>query len=225
MASTCATPIKGTHIRIVALDECGIPVTGAASKVFTTEGFVQVAAEPQYEDGEEFFERTASGAICVNQKDAPVYKRDQLTIDFCQVDAELAAYVLDARVLASPAVTGTAKGFVQGEGQPASRWSLEVWQKVAGSGACDASGAQQFIYNFWPNVGNAQRGGYTIENARATFQVVAETEGAAEEWGNGPGTGTSWLPSGEVIETGDHYGWVITTTALPTAACGSTTLS
>jgi hypothetical protein len=106
--SICVAPIKGTHIRVVKLDECGVPVTGASSAVFVTKGFVQVAMEPQYEDGEEFFERNADGDACVNQKDSPTLKRMQLTIDFCNVDAEMAAYILNARLLtAGAATTGT----------------------------------------------------------------------------------------------------------------------
>ena len=40
--STCVVPIKGTHFRIVALDACGIPVTGAGGLVAVTNCFVSV---------------------------------------------------------------------------------------------------------------------------------------------------------------------------------------
>jgi hypothetical protein len=83
--STCATPIKGTHLRIVALDTCGVPVTGASGLVAVSRGFISVAMAPDYEDGEEFFERNASGQACVNQKDDPTLKRLGLTIDWCEV--------------------------------------------------------------------------------------------------------------------------------------------
>lgn len=221
-------PIKGAMMRIVALDTCGTPVTGASSIVVTTNGFVQVSMEPDYEDGEEFFERNADGVACVNQKDKPTLKRFNLTVDFCSVDPIAATYVMDGRLLdtVSPATTGT--GFAIGEGEPDNRFSLEVWQRVAGSGACDASGAQRYIYNAWPNVGNTQIGTYTVENARSTLSFTAETAAAATGWGDGPGTGTSWLPVGRVVnELGflDHWLWNITTTAPPVAACGSTTLT
>lgn len=224
----CAAPIKGTHLRIVKLDECGIPVTGASSLVVTTTGFVQVEMEPDYEDGEEFFERNADGAACVNQKDRPTLKRLMLTVNFCSIDPVAAAYIMSARLLdtASPATTGT--GWAVAEGEASNRFSMEVWQRVAGSGACDASGAQQYIYNAWPNVGNVKINTYTIENARSTLSFVSETQGAATQWGNGPGSGTSWLPSPRVVnELGaiEHWLWNITTVALPTAVCGPTTLT
>jgi len=220
--STCATPIKGTVLRIVSLDACGIPVTGAGGLVAVSAGFVQVEMGPQYEDGEEFFERTASGAACVNQKDDPTLKRMQLTVDWCNVNVLLAAYVADARVLgAGDPVTGT--GFAVAEGNPTNRFSMEVWQEVAGSGACDAEGNQRYIYNAWPNVGATQFGSYTIENGRSTLQFISETRGASILWDTL--VGEDWLPAGETVESDEHWIWNVTTTAPPTEACDTTILA
>lgn len=232
MTSTVAsavTPIKGTHYRIVKLDTCGNPVTGTGSMVVVSKGFVQVQMEPQYEDGEEFFERTADGSVCVNQKDDPVLKRMQLTIDFCEINTTGVAYLASARELTAGAAGVTGLGFVFGEGSPANRYSLEVWQRVAGAGACDPSGLQRYIYNAFPNCGSTKIGTYTIENARSTLQVISETRGASTAttigWGDGPGSGTSWLPSGEVVQSTDHWLCVVTTTAPPTPGVNPTTLT
>jgi hypothetical protein len=210
---------------MVKVDVCGIPVTGASSLVVATKSFVQVQMAPQYEEGVEFFERTADGTVCVNQKDGPTLKRMELTVDFCSVDPDGIAYMLSARELATTApVSGY--GFALSEGTPSNRFSLEVWQEVAGSGACDASGAQRYVYNAWPNVGNAQLGNYTIENGRSTLQIKCDTAAASASWGDGPGA-TSWLPTGasnNVVGT-EHWLWNITTTAPPTAQCGSIALA
>lgn len=220
----CAAPIKGSHLRIVKVDDCGAPVTGAESLTIVTKGFVQVQMEPDYEDGEEFVERNADGELCVNQKDKPSLKRFALTVDWCEVDPVLAAYVMSARLLdtESPAVTGT--GWAMSEGEADNKFSMEVWQRVAGSGACDPSGVQRYIYNAWPHVGNVQVGSYTIENARSTLQFISETFPASVLWDDGPGA-TSWLPAGETVEDTDHWLWNITTEPPPTAACGPTTLT
>lgn len=216
-------------MRIVRVDTCGIPVTGTGSLVVVTKGFVQVQNEPQYEDGEEFFERTADGTPCVNQKDDPVLKRFQLTIDFCEVNTTAFAYIASARELTVNAAGVTGQGFAFAEGQPTNRYSLEVWQKVAGSGACDASGNQRYIYNAWPNLGASKIGSYTIENGRSTFQVMSETQAgsttAVTGWNDGPGSGTSWLPTGESVGAGEHWLWGVTTTAPPSPACNPTTLT
>lgn len=220
----CAAPIKGSHLRVVRVDDCGVPVTGAGALTIVTKGFVQVVMEPDYEDGEEFVERNADGELCVNQKDKPSLKRFSLTVDWCEVDPVLAAYTMSARLLDTEATPVTGTGWAVSEGEPENKFSMEVWQRVAGSGACDPSGAQRYIYNAWPHVGNTQIGSYTIENARSTLQFIAETFPASTTWGDGPGT-TSWLPVGESVESVDHWIWNITTTAPPTPTCGPTTLT
>ncbi|MDK1473607.1 hypothetical protein QNO07_09265 [Streptomyces sp. 549] len=219
--STCVTPIKGTHLRIVALDVCGNPVTGSSSLVLVTKGFVQVQMSPDYEDGVEFFERTADGSVCVNQKDDPVLKRYELTIDFCEVNMLGIAFITSARslTLGSPA-TGT--GFAVAEGSAPNRFSLEVWQEVAGAGACDPSGQQRFIYNAFPNVGASRFGDYTIENDRSTLQIMAETRAASPQWLSG--LGESWLPAGEVLQTDEHWALNVTTNPPPTQACDTAEL-
>jgi hypothetical protein len=220
--STCVTPIKGTHLRIVEVDSCGIPVTGTSGLVVVTKGFVSVEMEPDYEDGEEFFERTADGTPCVNQKDDPTLKRLALTIQMCEVNVSGMSYIMSARELITGTPT-TGTGFAVAEGNPTNRFSLEVWQEVAGAGACDASGAQRYIYNAWPNVGATQLGTYTIENGRSVLEITSETRGAAALWDTL--VGEDWLPSGESVDTDEHWVWNVTTTAPPTIACDPTTLA
>lgn len=222
VTSTCATPIKGTHMRVIALDACGVPVTGASGLVAVSSGFVQVEMEPDYEDGEEFFERTASGQPCVNQKDDPTLKRMALTVQMCEVNVSALAYIISARELTTGSPT-TGTGFAVAEGNPTNRFSLEVWQEVAGSGACDASGNQRYIYHAWPNVGATQIGSYTIENGRSTFEFTSETRGAGATWDTL--VGEDFLPSGESVDTDEHWVWNVTTATPPTVACDPTTLA
>lgn len=226
MASVAGAPIKGKTIRIVQVDICGVPITGAGGRVIISNSYTQVAMNPQYEDGTEFFERTADGSICVNQKDAPILKRMQLTVDLCSVDPDMTPLVLSARELTTTGpVSGM--GFALMEGASTSHFSLEVWQQVAGSGACDPSGLQRYIYNAWPHCTNAQVGNYNVQNDKSTLQFMCETVAAAAQWGDGPGTGTSWLPAGAAGLSGtlDHWLWNITTNAPPVSAVGFSTLT
>ena len=218
--SNCAAAIKGRVYRIVKLDTCGNPVTGTSGMQIVSSAFTQVSQDPQYEDGTEFFERTASGSICVNQKDDPVLKRMNLTIDFCSVNVTGTAYMASARELTVGATTGY--GFAVSEGSPTNRYSLEVWQEVAGSGACSASGLQQYIYNAWPNCGATKFGGYTIELGRSTLELMSETRAVSTSatvgWLAKNGSAT-WLPAGFTVVGTEHWLWNITTTAPPTSAC------
>ncbi|WP_158102435.1 hypothetical protein, partial [Streptomyces africanus] len=114
------------------------------------------------------------------------------------------------------------------EGSPSNRYSLEVWQRVAGSGSCDPSGAQRYIYNAWPNVGASRIGTYTVENGRSTLQIQSETQAVSTTptigWGDGPGS-TSWLPVGESARAGEHWLWNITTTPPPAPQVNPLTLT
>lgn len=211
--------------RMVKLDTCGNPVTGTGSIQIVGKGFIQVQMEPQYEDGTEFFERTADGSVCVNQKDDPVLKRLQLTMDFCEINTTGASYMMSARELV---VTNTGYGFAVAEGLSSNRFSLELWQQVAGAGACDPSGLQRYIYHAFPNCGASKIGSYTVENDRGTLQIICETRAASTAanigWLDGPGS-VSWLPAGTVNQAGggtgilDHWLFNITTVSPPTAAC------
>lgn len=223
--STCVAPIKGTHLRVVAVDVCGIPITGDAGMVIVSDGFIQAVTSAQYEDGQEFFQKNAAGEACINQKDAPIFKREQITVDWCEVNMLLASYVLDAQTLGDEGTPVTGTGFAYGEAQTVGgkRFSLEIWQEVAGSGACDSSGNQRFVYVAWPNVGNTQRGDYTIENDKSTFQSISETEAASPFWVDR--VGADWLPPDTVLEDGRHWIVNVTTTPPPDAACDSTTLT
>jgi hypothetical protein len=224
MASVCSAPIKGVVLRVVQLDVCGNPVTGASSHVVVTNLFTQVQMTPQYESGTDFFERTADGLIGVNQIDPPILKRMSLQTDLLTIDPDMMPYVLSARELVTSApVSGM--GFGVSEGVSTAHYSLEVWQRVAGAGACSPGGLAQFVYNAWPHCYNTQIGTYTISNARSTLSFICDTAAASPLWLDGPGAST-WLPAGTPSAlTTEHWLWNITTTPPPTAACGAVILA
>lgn len=223
MPEICASAIKGTVARFVAVDTCGIPVTGASSAVVVTDGFISIAPSPQYEEGEVYQQRLANGRFCINEKGEPELSRVQLTIQMCVLDPDAYVIITGERLLRTNSVTGT--GLAGGTGLVTARFSLETWQKVTGPGRCNALGQQQYVYWAWPNVGHAMVQDYSIENGPLTMSFQAETEDAALQWGDGPGTGTSWLSSPEVVQSGDHWLFNITSTPPPVASCGAVLLT
>jgi len=98
-----------------------------------------------------------------------------------------------------------------------------VWQNIAGAAACSAGGLQQYVYWAFMNVGNGMIKDWTIENGPMTFVASGETKVAGPLWGDGPGSGTSYLP-GSVLTT-DHFAFNITTNAPPAAQCGAVALT
>lgn len=225
MVSQCVTPIKGRMMRLIKLDTCGNPVTGAASAMVISKGFISVSPKPQYEDGSEFTKKAADGTLCVNQKDDGSLKRVQLELKWCVLDPDAIVLQTGARLLTTSA-TGTGVAF--GESLATAQFSLELWQDVTGRGACTASGIQQYVYWAFPNVGNAQVQDYSVENDALEFTITAETTAVGTRWGTGLGwTSNFWLPTntGSVLNSDEHYAYNITTTAPPTAVCGAQTLA
>lgn len=224
MVSQCVTPIKGRIIRVMKLDTCGNIVTGSGSSMVVADGFISVKNSPQYEDGTEFVKKRADGFLCVNQKDPGQLKRVQLESVFCVLDPDLRVMMDGARLLQSGGVTGN--GAVFTDALNTNRFSLEIWQNVAGRNACNAAGQQQYVYWFYPNLGNPQVQDFTAENDAMEWHETMESLGVGTSWGAYP---TAAPPNtylgGNALQAGDHYGYYITTTAPPTASCGAVTVT
>lgn len=221
MAAICASAIKGTVMRLVKLDDCGNPVTGSSSAEVITDGFIQITPSPQYEEGELHQQRKANGAFCVNQKDDPELTLVQLAINWCVLDPDALVLITGERLLTTGGVTGTGVAF--GGGLITARFSLEVWQKVTGRGACNAQGQQKYVYWAFPNVGHTIINDFNFENAPLIFATTSETDYAGPLWGNGPGSAGPWIEG--TVNTDEQYLFNITTTAPPTATCGAVLLT
>jgi len=220
VVARCVSPIQARVARLIKLDVCGNPVTGASSAVVVTDGFISIEPSPQYQDGEEHTQRKANGALCVYQKDASELTRVDLTTNFCVLDPDAIVVITGERLLTTNTVTGT--GVAYGEGLLTSRHSLEVWQPVTGLGACDASGQQQFVYWAFMNAGNAKIQDFTFENAPFQFTTLVETRSVGPLWLSRSGAAT-WLGI-NTVESGEHFLHNITTAAPPTATCGAVLL-
>lgn len=221
MAATCVSPIKATVMRLVKLDLCGNPVTGAESAEVVQNGFVSIAVSPQYEDGTEYLTKRADGTLCVNEKDPRELKRAELEITWCVLDPDALVIMTGEQLFTTGApVTGTGVGF--SEGQLTTRFSLEVWQPVTGPGACTPGGQQQYVYWAFPNVGNTQVSDFTFENGVFNFVTSSETSRIGPLWGDGPGSAGPWIEQNPV--EGTHFLYNVTTTPPPAASCGAVAL-
>lgn len=222
MAAQCVSAIKGRVMRVIKLDTCGNPVTGAASSMVVSNGFISIKPDPQYEDGTEYLKRLADGTFCVNQKDAGQLKRVKLTTMICTLDPDLMVLMTGARLL-SNGVTGTGAAWSDSQ-QVSGHYSLEVWQDVAGPSGCDATGNQRYVYWAFPNVSNNQLQSWMIELGTLEFTLTSETAGVGTRWGTGTGWATPWLGS-NTLQSGDQFAYNVTTIPPPTASCGAQALS
>lgn len=223
MGATCATPIKASVIRFIKLNSCGVPVTGASSAVAVFNGFISVSATPDYEEGEEFIQKRADGTLCVNEKDPSELKRVGLEVEVCTLDPDVQVMVSGERLLTTGApATGT--GVAYGEGPLTARFSMELWQPIAGANACSPGGVQQYVYWLYGNVGNTMIGDYTFENAPFSFSFSSETKAWSTLWASLIGSLATGLGT-NTLQAAEHFLWNITTTPPPTATCGAVLLA
>jgi hypothetical protein len=82
----------------------------------------------------------------------------------------------------------------------------------------------QYVYHALPNVGAVRIGDDTIENGPTQLAFTAETGDPSTLWGDGPGTGTSWLTPA-VVQALEHRLWAVTVSAPPAASCGKVLLT
>lgn len=215
--------MQGTVLRVVKLDVCGIPVTGASSAVVVTEGYTLINPEPQYEDGDVFRTKKANGKLCLNFVGPNVYANSNITTRLCVLDPDAGTLITGSRLITTNAVTGTGNAY--GYNNPESHFSLETWQPLSGRGRCDpVTGLQRYVYWAWPHVFNAKVNAFNIENGPLELEFEAMTDYPHALWGMGPGSGPYWID--EPIDTTDYeddFLWNITTTPPPTppSVCGA----
>lgn len=212
----CYTPIKGRILRTVLLTECGVPITGVGSAQVVMAGFTQVQSSSQWDNGDEYIVRTADAQLCVNEKDADVLKRFELTVDICSIDPGMVATTLSPARLLTYTEGPTGTGFALSEGAASTHFSLEVWQRVSGAAACDPSGVVRYVYNAWPHLVNAKIGDYNIQTDPSQLEFTAESKAVSQLWT----VGAAWLGAGAVSVVPDHWFQNLTTVAPPVAACG-----
>jgi hypothetical protein len=223
MADRQISPIKARVIRAVKLDVCGNPVTGASSAMWVGKGFTQVQLSPDYEEGQEFLTKLADGSACVNQKDPSFLKRIGIEGHFCTISPDLIQMQTGYTEIFTGAGPVTGTGLMFDNRNLDARYSLELWQPVAGAGGCDPSGNQYYVYWAFPNVTNGKLNDWTFENDVFDWVISNETDGAGYLWGDGPGAST-WLPAGVTVPQGTHGLFNITTTAPPAVTAGAVTL-
>lgn len=217
MSALCVVGIKGLVYQIAKLDTCGAPVTGAGSLVIGK--FVKTEAGFEYEDGTEFLLKNADGSACVNEKDDPFLKRVTPNVDLCGIDPD-GAVIITGETLITTGAPATGTGVAYGENPNTARFSLEIWQKVAGE--CPTAG-QQYLYWAFFNLGAAKVKNYTFELAPSQFGFSSESRKGSASW-NAPAALGTGLPSG-FSASGKHYAHNVTTVAPPTPACGASALA
>ena len=83
-----AASIQGVSIRVTRLDASGNLLNNPGDS-YTTSAFMRMSFTPEYEEGDEIVEKSASGVICVSYKAPDTLKRVTLEVAICEPDPEL----------------------------------------------------------------------------------------------------------------------------------------
>lgn len=194
MAINKALPvIRGFRARFTKVGYCGRPIPGERN-VLVTDGFIEVGAERESEDGDEIVVKNASGAVCATDRNEDQFKRFNISISFCGIHPE-GINMMAGNPLTLDA-SGDVDGFLQQTGSSAGGFALEVWAGTGGGDDCepptddailteDGEG-NTYWYFLYPWIRGGKFGDLTINGSDAADVTVTGYTGSGSHWGRGP---------------------------------------
>jgi len=223
MGTKCFTPILGKIIRVTELDNCGnVPAATTADSAVVTDGFISVTLSAEVDDGAEIITKTASGALCVNEKLPNNFKRFTAEIQFCAVNPALLAFMTNAETYED--YTPDVAGFTVPEGVINKKFALELWTGLSGA-ACETGATYDGGYVLLPFVTAGILGDIEVngENAISFSMTGAYTRGG-NAWGVGPYNVlydelAAAAPLPTALDPLDHLLLIETTFPPPVASC------
>ena len=161
MATDNAASVTGEVIRVTALDATGKFVVGGKSS-YVTQSFISVSFTPEYEDGDEFTQKNAKGAVCVTFKAPDTLKRINLSIAICDPNPELTSLLGGGQLLTDGTeVVGWAAPKV-GEDPSPNGVAVEVWSNAIVDGKPAASG--RYYHWVFPYAKMRESGERVVQN-------------------------------------------------------------
>jgi len=180
--------VRGKVARFTLLDACGLPV--ATKGTFTTNGFMQVQATKNYDNGDEIKVRRADGLIDTFATGRRTFMNYSLQIDLTRINPGVVTMLTgDPGVLDWQT---TLVGWEEREFQPISaNFALEIWTATAGV-QCTA-GSLISGYVLYPGLYQATMDLDNITDKEINLSIKADTF-ANPSWGKGPYGGTGSIP-------------------------------
>lgn len=228
MASRCYPLLRLRRVRVTQLDECGRPIytespgEGVLPNHVVSNGVVRLAYEEDIEEGDEFIQKNGWGELCINDRANSYYKRNNVTIEFCDVDPELFSIVTGTDLILDSA--GLAVGYRRLEGLLDSNFALEGWVGVPGV-ECGVTNLS-YGYILFPLVTNATLEGVEFGNAVTTFTMTGFTRPGVG-WGAGPydvqpdgESPAGYGPLDPEVGPLEHYRKLLSDAPIPEATCG-----
>lgn len=161
-----AASIQGVGIRVTRLDAFGNLLNGPGDS-YATAAFIRTSFTPEYEEGDEITEKSASGVVCVSYKSPDTLKRITIELAICNPDPELTALASGGVLLRKENGAGELRsaGWASpgvGDDPSGNGVALEVWSRAIR----DGKPTQEDPYFHWlfPYVKMRLSGDRAIEN-------------------------------------------------------------
>lgn len=206
MAQTYLASVQGAALRVTRLISTGATASGASAS-YVMNKFIRVSFTPEYEEGDEFTEKTADGSVCVTYKAADTLKRVNLEIAICEPDVEFTELVAGGLLLADG---GTNIGYAAAEtGVDSNPYgtALEVWSHGVTGGT--RSGYFRWLF---PYIQIRPTGERVIENGilANTFEGfgvgnAAFGDGPQNDWAYASDRAWSYVKTDTVPPSGNGY--------------------
>jgi hypothetical protein len=211
----CAGQAQACLIRVARLDANGAPLQGAGY-LYVSAGLMSLEWSPDVATGDELEALDGCGNECVFYRAPDRIRKLDLTLTMCAPEPELMEMLAGGTVHGKGTVT---KGYgVPGTGtvgEGVNDVSIELWQNIIVEGSVAARARYVF-----PRTRNWRRTGSTHQND--ILDVVLEGFSVnAGAWADGPAGDWADLSDADVV----LYDWALEANALPTAMCGSSTLT
>lgn len=132
-----ASSVAGLAIRLTRLAADGTLATGPSAS-YVTKKFVSLGYTPEYESGDEFTTKSASGAVCVSWKAPDTLKRVTLSIALCDPDPEFTEMIAGGTLLSAGGQSVGWKAPLVGTDATPNGVAIEVWS-IANVGGRQAS--------------------------------------------------------------------------------------
>lgn len=164
MASTCITSLDFCAIRVARLTDSGAPLTGPTNG-YVSDAPISLDVSIVTEEGDDLTSKNGCGLICATFQQPDQIKSLELTLELCQLDAELLEILTGAQVFMSG---GNAIGLQFPEvGSQPPPVSFEGWSKAWATDhqLVDPSTAPDSTWIHWvfPGVRWVQ-GDFTVEH-------------------------------------------------------------
>jgi len=200
--NTCVGAVQTNILRVSRLLPLGY-IDAGASNLYITDSVIEIGSTPVYSADTDLEQQNGSGVVCTSYSKVGSYKRHDLTMSLCTLDAELLELLTAATLVTSGGDTIGAKF---GTDENTEYVCLEAWQLVI----VDGTQTGEYVHWVWPKC-QFTRGQTTRNNGILTLPLTGK---AFVNRNVGLGPAGDW-PA--VLDEPDSF---YIDSSIPVAACG-----